>query len=240
VQAIGPRNRRSARFDGDGNDRAIRPVSQYDPAFPSIARRQGEGEDQGCDCGPLREPECREPPPTASGRPGSRTELPNHRRPLNESILRDQLRTLLDWSDAHVSFDRATSGIASELHGARIDGFPHTLWQLVEHIRIAQGDILEFCRNPAYRELDWPAEYWPPTEAPPSEAEWSESLAQIGRDRAMLQALAGNAELDLASTIPHGSGQTYLREIVLVADHTAYHVGQIVALRRLLGDWKGA
>jgi hypothetical protein len=105
-------------------------------------------------------------------------------------------------------------------------------------VRITQHDILDFCRNPRYKELEWPKDYWPASPAPPSEAAWNESISTFRRDREALQKLAADATVDLTARIPHGSGQTYARELALVADHTSYHVGQLVLVRRLLGIWK--
>lgn len=152
--------------------------------------------------------------------------------------LRRQLGALLDWEDAHVGFDRAVADLPAELHGASVEGLPYTPWQLLEHMRIAQEDILEFCRNPEYRAPAWPDDYWPSSAAPPSADAWERSVEQFRRDREALKALARDPSIDLSARIPHGQGQTYLREVLLVADHTAYHVGQLVALRRLLGEWE--
>jgi uncharacterized damage-inducible protein DinB len=154
-----------------------------------------------------------------------------------DTAVRDHLARLLDWREAHVELDAAVDGIAHEHRGAVPPGVEHSLWQLLEHIRIAQSDILDFCVNPAYREKKWPDDYWPKDPAPPREAAWEESLAAYTRDRDALKQLARDPRTDLAATIPHGSGQTYLRELLLVADHTAYHVGQMIVVRRLLGIW---
>ncbi|HYW08907.1 MAG TPA: DinB family protein, partial [Longimicrobium sp.] len=129
----------------------------------------------------------------------------------------------------------ATRGLVPALRGVKPAGLPYSPWQLLEHLRIAQADILEFCRNPEYRELSWPADYWPAAPAPQSEEEWEGSIAAFLADRAELATLA--AEADLFAEIPHGSGQTYLRELLLVTDHTSYHVGEMVAVRRMLGAW---
>ncbi len=156
----------------------------------------------------------------------------------HDSALRAQLGKILSWEDAHVGFDAAAGGLAARLHGVTPKGLPHSPWQILEHIRRTQADILEFCLNPAYKELDWPADYWPPSAAPPSPSAWEESVAAVVRDRHALETLAGDPAIDLFARIPHGSGQTYLRELLLVADHTAYHVGQLVAARQALGAWK--
>ena len=157
-----------------------------------------------------------------------------------DKAVREQLARLLAWGDAHVTFDAAVEDIPVKLRGKRPARLPHSIWQLVEHLRIAQYDILEFCVNPQYKEMTWPDDYWPTSAAPRSSSAWTKSLRQFRRDRRALQALAADASIDLEARIPHGSGQTYLRELVLVADHGAYHVGQIVLVRRLLGVWSGA
>jgi uncharacterized damage-inducible protein DinB len=154
----------------------------------------------------------------------------------SDRALRALLANLLDWEDAHVAFDTAVEGIPAESRGARREGVPHSPWQLLEHLRICQNDILEFCRNPGYVERKF-EDYWPRTAAPPTATAWDESIAAFRRDRGALKELALDSSVDLFSAIPHGSGQTYLRELVLVADHNAYHVGQLVLLRRLLGAW---
>ncbi|HEY3886116.1 MAG TPA: DinB family protein [Vicinamibacterales bacterium] len=154
-----------------------------------------------------------------------------------DTAIRDHVRQLLDWKDAHVGFDAAVAGVPAAMRGAMATGAPHSIWQLVEHIRITQHDILEFCRNPAYRSMKWPDDYWPPTPAPPADPAWTESLSHVRADRAALQRMASDPATALTARVPHGSGQTYLREFLLVADHTAYHVGQIVIVRRLLGAW---
>lgn len=156
---------------------------------------------------------------------------------MRDSALRDHLARVLDWEDAHVSFDRAVDGIPVDKRGARATGFEHSAWQLLEHIRLAQEDILDFCVNANYTHtLKWPDDYWP-APAPPSDAAWKESVRSFTRSREKLKALASDVE-DLTANVPAGKGdQTYLRAILLVADHTAYHVGQLVALRRALGIW---
>jgi uncharacterized damage-inducible protein DinB len=154
----------------------------------------------------------------------------------SNDALRALLSKLLDWEDAHIAFDAAVDEIPPESRGARPVGVPHSPWQLLEHLRICQHDILEFCRNPSYVELKF-EDYWPSTVAPPTAAAWDESVADFRRDRHALKKLASDPSVDLFASIPHGAGQTYLRELVLVADHNAYHVGQLVLLRRLLGVW---
>jgi len=153
-----------------------------------------------------------------------------------DDALRVLLSKLLSWEDAHVSFDGAVEGIPPDFRGSRPEGAPHSPWQLLEHIRICQRDILDFCRDPEYVERKV-EDYWPSGTAPPTDAAWDGSIASFRRDRDALKALAADSETDLFAPIPHGSGQTYLRELVLVADHNSYHVGQLVLLRNLLGIW---
>ncbi len=152
--------------------------------------------------------------------------------------LRAQLVRLLDWEDAHAGFDTATADIPPRLRGKLPEGVPYSLWQILEHLRRAQHDILEFCQNPRYQELNWPADYWPSSPVPPSAKAWQESIRQFRRDRKALQKIAADPKVDLTSRIPHGQGQTYLRELMLAADHAAYHIGELVVVRRLLGIWK--
>ena len=148
----------------------------------------------------------------------------------------------LAWGEAHATFDAAVADLPVALRGRAVDGFPHSAWQLVEHVRITQRDILDFCRESQYRELTWPDDYWPKSAEPPTPEAWDASLAAYRADRDALATLAEDAHAvpDLLAGIPHGSGQTYLREVLLVADHTSYHVGQLVMLRRLLSAWPDA
>jgi uncharacterized damage-inducible protein DinB len=151
--------------------------------------------------------------------------------------LRRYLARLLDWEDAHVSFDAAVEGIGPPHRGRTPTGLPHSPWQLLEHLRITQRDILDFCREPKYTERRWPEDYWPREAAPKSDAAWDESVASFRKDREALQTIALDPGMDLMSRVPNGDGQTYLRELILVADHSAYHVGQMVLVRRALGIW---
>ena len=157
---------------------------------------------------------------------------------MPDDALREHLARVLDWEDAHVGFDTAVDGIPVDKRGARAPGFEHSPWQLVEHIRLAQEDILDFCINPDYEHtLKWPDDYWP-APAPPSDSAWQDSITSFTRTREKVKALARDMT-DLTATVPTGKGnQTYLRALLLVADHTAYHVGQLVAARRALGIWK--
>ena len=151
--------------------------------------------------------------------------------------LREQLVKLLSWEDAHVGFDTAVADLPARLRGTAPAGLPYSPWQLVEHLRITQHDILDFCRNPRYQEMSWPNDYWPPAASPPSPAAWDASIEQFRADRSALEALARDPAIDLEARIPHGTGQTYLRELLLAADHAAYHIGELIVVRRLLGAW---
>lgn len=153
--------------------------------------------------------------------------------------LRSQLVDLLQGGNAHVDLDAALKGLPAKLRGVKPNGSPHTAWQLVEHIRIAQWDILEFSRNRKHVSPKWPEGYWPKTEAPPSAAAWNKSVRQVRADLEAMQKLVRSKKGDLFRPIPHGDGQTLLREALLVADHNAYHIGQLVLLRRLLEAWPG-
>jgi len=155
----------------------------------------------------------------------------------NPDAFREHVVRLLDWEDAHAGFDKAVAGLEADKRGARAAGFEHSPWQLLEHLRIAQADILDFCVNPAYvHERAWPDDYWPKNPEPP-EGAWEASIAAYRADRDEMKRLARN-QPDLLALVPTGTGnQTYLRGIFLVADHAAYHVGQLVAVRRALGAW---
>ena len=153
-------------------------------------------------------------------------------------MLREQLIKLLDWQDAHVNFDVAVEGIPPALQGVRPEGLPYSPWELLEHIRITQRDILSFCQDPAYKAPKWPDDYWPKATSPPEANDWQQSVAAFRADLQALQSLTADPAFDLYAEIPHGEGQTYLREVVLASDHTAYHLGELVAVRRLLGVWK--
>jgi hypothetical protein len=152
-------------------------------------------------------------------------------------MLRQQLRELLRGGSAHLNFDKAVAGLPPRLRGAKPTGQPHTPWRLVEHMRIAQWDILEFSRNPKHVSPKWPDEYWPKGDGPPRPADWNRSIRQFRADAKAMQKLIADPKKDLLAPLPHGEGQTLLREALLVADHTAYHLGQLVLIRRLLGAW---
>ena len=152
--------------------------------------------------------------------------------------LRKQLVSLLTGSNAHQSFEQAIAGLPAELRGVKPEKLPYSIWQLVDHIRIAQHDILEFSRNPDYQSPPWPSGYWTKDLEPASEADWQQALDQIQADRDAFLALLNDPQADLYTPFVHGDGQNLLREALLIADHNAYHVGEIVIIRRLLNAWK--
>lgn len=157
---------------------------------------------------------------------------------MDDQALRKHLLFLLNESGAHAIFDAAIDGLPPELRGKRPAPGIQSVWELVEHLRIAQWDILEFVRNPDYVSPQWPDGYWPSTEAPPDEKAWEESVAAYRADLSAIAAMAADETVDLTAQLPHAPGYTVLREVLLVADHNAYHVAQIVMVRRLLGAWK--
>ena len=154
----------------------------------------------------------------------------------HDGSLRDHLANLLRGRGAHVPFERAVADVPPDQRGAIPPGAASSLWQQLEHLRIAQWDILEFSRNPAHVSPEWPAGYWPES-ALPTPGAWQRSIDAFLADRTAMIALVANPAADLYRPFPHGTGQTLLREALVVADHNAYHVGQIVLLRRLLGCW---
>jgi hypothetical protein len=151
--------------------------------------------------------------------------------------LRQQLLVLLKGGNAHARFEEVVAGIPANLRGKRAPGLPHSPWMLLEHLRLAQRDILEFSRNKKHVSPDWPAGYWPRAEAPPTSAAWNTSIRRFRNDLKSMQNLVASPKTDLHARIPWGEGQTILREALLVADHNAYHLAQLVDVRRLLGAW---
>jgi len=148
--------------------------------------------------------------------------------------VRQHIINLLTKAEAHVDLREALKTFPSELRGRKPEGGPHTPWQLLEHIRITQLDILEFCRSAKHKSPKWPDEYWPNTEAPPDAKAWDKSAKQVLADLEAMTELVSDPKRDLTGKIPHGDGQTLLREALLVADHNAYHLGQLVMVRRIL------
>lgn len=159
-------------------------------------------------------------------------------RDAHDAALRKQLIELLRGKGAHADFDAAMDGLPEALRGARVKELPFTPWRLLEHLRLAQWDILEFSRDPKHKSPEWPAGYWPQGDAPTNAAAWDASVAAFRRDHAEMEKLVRDSSRDLFAPIPHGQGQTLLREALLVADHNSYHLGQFILLRRLLGAWK--
>src|SRR2546422_4963977 len=156
---------------------------------------------------------------------------------MNDRV-REQVVALLNSGNAHVAFDNVFKDFPAKLRGVKPKGAPHTAWQLLEHMRIAQWDILEFSRSAKHVSPEWPSGYWPSTAKPPGDAAWKKSVASFKKGLAAMQKLVENPKTDLYAKIPHGTGQNILREALLVADHNAYHIGQLLLLRRLLGAWK--
>lgn len=158
-------------------------------------------------------------------------------RPDQKAMLAE-LTSLLTKGNAHATFEEATAGLTPELWNRRVPAVPYTIWQLVEHIRIAQEDIVEFCLDPEYESPKWPEGYWPAPDATADEEQWQETLDYIRQTRQRFLHLLHAPGTDLLAKIPHGTGQTILREAFLIADHAAYHTGEIVLVRRLLHAWK--
>ena len=156
----------------------------------------------------------------------------------NDKVLREQLLFLLKGGGAHADFDTAIEGLPAAMRGKRPEGVAHSAWEIVEHMRIAQWDILEFSRNPKHVSPEWPREYWPKTQAPPNSAAWNKSVKAFRSDLKAMCQLVGRGSTNLYAPIPHGDGQTILREALLIADHNAYHLGELVLIRRVLGAWK--
>ena len=152
--------------------------------------------------------------------------------------LREHVIYLLDGGGAHARFNDAVKDMPENLRGVKPNGLPHSAWMLLEHLRLAERDILEFSRNPKYESPKWPEGYWPRTEAPPNAVAWNKSVQQFPKDLKAMQDLVANPRRDLYARIPWGDGQTILREALLLADHNAYHVAQLIDVRRLLGVWK--
>jgi DinB superfamily len=155
----------------------------------------------------------------------------------NDEALRAQLAKLLDGAEAHADWRKAFANMPPEMMGAKPEGAPHTPWQLMEHMRIAQWDILEFSRDAKHVSPQFPDGYWPPTPAPPSAEAWEKSAKAFGRDLAEMKRLVSDPKTNLFERIAHGDGQTILREALLAADHNAYHLGQLILVRKILGAW---
>ena len=157
---------------------------------------------------------------------------------VEDHSLRQHLLELLQGGSAHTRFDDVIKRIPAKLYGAKATGLPHSPWMLLEHLRIAQWDILEFSRNSKHRSPAWPEGYWPKTAAPRSAGEWTKSVKDFRKDLKAMQTLVSNPRTDLYKKIAWGDGQTVLREALLVADHNAYHIAQLVDVLRALGAWE--
>jgi hypothetical protein len=155
-----------------------------------------------------------------------------------DQALRKQLVETLKGGGAHATFDEAIEGLPAKLRGEKPKGMPHSPWMLLEHLRIGQWDILEFSRDRKHESPKWPEGYWPKTATPPDARAWEKSVAAFRKELKAMRDLVKNPKTDLAAKIPWGDGQTILRQALLAADHNAYHIAQIIDVRRLLGAWK--
>ncbi len=153
-------------------------------------------------------------------------------------LLRDHLVQLLEGGHAHATFEHANRGFPASRAGERPPNSPHSAWELLEHMRIAQNDILRFCQSSEHKSPDWPSGYWPASPAPESEDQWHASLISFRDDLAEFVGMVRDPATDLYRQLPWGDGQTLLREALLIADHNSYHLGQLVLVRYLLGEWK--
>jgi hypothetical protein len=156
----------------------------------------------------------------------------------NNTALRQHLLSLLKGGNAHADFEAAVKNLPVGVRGTRPKGAEHSPWEVLEHLRIAQWDILEFSRNPHHQSPEFPQGYWPRTQAPPDKTSWNKSVQSFRKDLQAMCDLAADDATDLFAKIPHGDGQTVLREALLVADHNAYHLGEFILLRRLLSAWR--
>ena len=156
---------------------------------------------------------------------------------MDEKLVRDYLGRALAWGEAHVDWKQAVEGIPAKDRGKRPKGAEHSPWELLEHMRLATWDILEFSRDPKHKSPDWPAGYWPKKPEPPSAAAWGKSVKELEQHLEEMRKLVNDPKTELLAPIPGGSGQTILREALLIADHNAYHLGQLVLVRKLLGCW---
>lgn len=156
---------------------------------------------------------------------------------MKSKTTRELLLEQLAGRNAHVDFNQAVQGITYKQAGIKAEGLPHTIWELIEHIRIGQDDILEFCKNPDYEEIDWPEDYWPESSSPESKQQYEESVQAVRDGLDEMRAMIKDPDNHLQRPFPHGDGQTLFREAMLIVDHNAYHIGQIVQIRRLLGSW---
>jgi hypothetical protein len=155
----------------------------------------------------------------------------------HDSAIRKHALYLLRGGGAHIHFEEAVAGLPAPMRNKAVYDLPYTAWQLLEHMRIAQWDILEFSRNPEHVSPHFPEGYWPQDSRDPDEGTWNSSIQVFRAELRAMEELLSDPDVDILSPIPHGSGQTILREALLIADHNAYHLGQLIVLRRLLGCW---
>lgn len=155
----------------------------------------------------------------------------------SDKVLRAQLLELLRGGSAHMTFDEAVRDFPMDAVNARPPSVPYTPWHLLEHIRLTQRDILDFVREDSYEEGVWPDDYWPSPDAEADKRAWNETLAAFHEDLAALQGMVNDPATDLTALVPNGDGQTFIREVLLVADHNAYHIGEFAILRQVMGTW---
>lgn len=158
--------------------------------------------------------------------------------PVHDQSIRRELSAFLRGDQAHASLDAAVKSMPTTLLEKKPQGSPHNAWQMLEHIRLTLHDLLEFCTNPKYETPNWPDDYWPKDASPQSSAAWDHSITAIHKDLKAFDKLIEDPKTDLTAKIPWGDGQTILREILLAGDHTSYHIGQLILLRKHLGVWK--
>ncbi len=156
-----------------------------------------------------------------------------------DGAVRKALLEFISGGNAHASIDDAVKDFPAALYAKKPEGSPHTAWQLLEHIRITLHDLVDFCRNPDYSAPKWPDGYWPKKDAPTSADLWNASVKDLKSDLQEFEKMLKAPDVDLYAKIPWGEGQTILREILLAGDHTSYHVGQLILLRKQLGAWEG-
>jgi hypothetical protein len=159
-------------------------------------------------------------------------------RMAEDKIIRAHLLSLMEGGHAHVKYESAIEKFPTSKINSSSGKSPHTFWDLLEHTRIAQHDILDFIKNPKYKEMEWPKDYWPPKGAKAAKKDWENSIALFKKDSDELQRIIKNPKTDLYAKIPHGDGQTIMREMLLVADHNSYHIGEFVQMRKIMGAWK--
>jgi DinB family protein len=156
---------------------------------------------------------------------------------INDKSLRKHLLELLNGGHAYATFDKIIADFPPKLRGEKPAGLPHSAWMLLEHLRLAQWDILDFSRNPKYTAPKWPEGYWPESPSPASTSAWDKSIKSFRDHLDAMKKLVSDPKTDLFAKIPWGDGQTILREALLIADHNAHHLGQLIDVRRLLGIW---